>query len=210
MTHATTSPPTVLIPAVLPLAVLEAVRGLDRPAPDALDEFHGELSAKRLGLNRTVAMGIDRLERLGARGRVSSGELAALLKLVARRHDATLVFSDAGRRAARHALRRLSWGTRASLGLLPGGLRSRLGFAVAAGLAAPVLGLRLTRDRGVASAAPLGPGTQPESGSACTFYGSAVAELLRLLTDFDGAMLHVACLARGDAGCQWRSARPQP
>jgi hypothetical protein len=46
-----------------------------------------------------------------------------------------------------------------------------------------------------------------ESGPACTFYGAAVAELLRLLTDFDGAMVHVACRGRGDPACQWRSAR---
>jgi len=159
----------------LPLALLEAVRGLDRPAPDALDEYHDELSAKRLGLSRTVSLEIERLERLGARGRVTAGELAALLRLVARRHDAALVFSEAGRRAAR--------------------------------LAARVLGLDLRRDGSAAHADPLSGRVPPESGSACTFYGSAVAELLRLLTDFDGAMVHVECRSRGDAACHWRSAR---
>jgi hypothetical protein len=199
------------VPAVLPLVLLEALRGLDRPAPDALDEFHGELSAKRLGLNQTVATEIDRLERLGSRGRVPSGELTALLRLVARRQDAALVFSDAGRRAARRAVDGVSWRARAFLGLLPRSLRARLGFRVAGRLAGRMLGLALVRDASVAVAQPTGTGAAgPDSGSACTFYGAAVAELLRLLTDFDGAMVHVACRARGDADCQWRSARLHP
>jgi hypothetical protein len=201
---------TAPIPALLPLALLEAVRGLDRPTPDALDEYHDELSAKRLGLNRTVSLEIERLERLGTRGRVTTGELGALLRLVARRHDAALVFSDAGRRAARLAERQLSWGTRAALAVLPRPLRSRIGFSVTARLAARVLGLDLRRDGAAANAEPLAGWAPPESGSACTFYGSAVAELLRLLTDFDGAMVHVGCRSRGDAACHWRSARLHP
>jgi hypothetical protein len=210
VTIATPPLPTAPVPALLPLALLEAVRGLDRPAPDTLDEYHDELSAKRLGLNRTVSLEIERLERLGGRGRVTTSELAALLRLVARRHDAALVFSEAGRRAARRAARRLSWGTRAALAILPRPLRSLVGFAVAARLASRVLGLDLRRDGDAAGAEPLAGAAPPESGSACTFYGSAVAELLRLLTDFDGAMVHVGCRSRGDAACHWRSARLHP
>jgi hypothetical protein len=202
--------PTAPVPALLPLALLEAVRGLDRPAPDALDEYHDELSAKRLGLNRTISLEIERLARLGGRGRVTTGELGALLRLVARRHDAALVFSDGGRRAARLAVARLSWGSRAWLAVLPRPLRTRLGFSVAARVAARVLGLGLTRDGPAVSAEPLSGAAPPESGSACTFYGAAVAELLRLLTSFDGAMVHVACRTRGDAACHWRSARLHP
>ena len=42
-------------------------------------------------------------------------------------------------------------------------------------------------------------------GQACTFYGSALAEILRLLTGFEGAMAHERCRARGDDRCFWRA-----
>jgi hypothetical protein len=211
VTNATTVPSAAPVPAVLPLALLHAVRGVDRPAPDALDEFHPELTTKRLGLNRTVALEIDRLERMGPRGRVSAEELAALLRLVARRQDAALVFSDAGRRAARYGLQRLSWSGRVARRLLPRRLRWRLGFGAAARLSAQVLGIRLVREAGVVTGEPVVGAPPPERGSACTFYGAGIAELLRLLTNFDGAMIHDACTARGDATCRWRSARvPSP
>jgi hypothetical protein len=211
VTHAIAVSPTERVPAVLPLALLEAVRGLDRPVPDALDEVHGELTAKRLGLSRTVEVQIERLVRLGPRGRVSADELSALLRLVARRHDASLVFSEAGRRAARLALIRLPPGARTALNILPRPVRDRGGFALAARLAERVLGLRLARLDGIATASRLGAGggRDSESGPACAFYGAAMAELLRALTAFDGAMMHVACRARGDDGCRWRAA-PTP
>jgi hypothetical protein len=47
-------------------------------------------------------------------------------------------------------------------------------------------------------------------GAACGFYGAALVELLRLLVGYEGAMLHVACRARGAAGCEWRAAAPDP
>src|SRR5512134_2430836 len=138
---------------------------------------------------------------MGLRGRVSAGELAALLRLVARRQDAALVFSDAGRRAARHAMGRLSWSGRFARRLLPRRLRWRLGFGAAARLSAQVLGVRLVREAGVVTGEPVSGAAPPERGSPCTFYGAAIAELLRLLTDFDGAMVHDTCAAREDATC---------
>jgi hypothetical protein len=42
-------------------------------------------------------------------------------------------------------------------------------------------------------------------GAACTFYGSALGELLRVLTGFEGAMVHERCRGRGDAACRWRA-----
>ena len=43
------------------------------------------------------------------------------------------------------------------------------------------------------------------AGVGCGFYGSAMAEILRAVTDFDGAMFHVRCCSRGDSVCQWSS-----
>ena len=42
-------------------------------------------------------------------------------------------------------------------------------------------------------------------GSGCSFYGAALAELLRVLTGFEGAMNHERCRGRGDNSCVWRA-----
>jgi predicted hydrocarbon binding protein len=54
-------------------------------------------------------------------------------------------------------------------------------------------------------AAPLSIKAWP-GGEACSFYGSAFAELLRTLTGFEGTMRHEACSGRGDPACVWRAA----
>ena len=41
-------------------------------------------------------------------------------------------------------------------------------------------------------------------GTGCTFFGSALGELLRMLTGFEGAMIHDRCRARGDSACRWQ------
>jgi predicted hydrocarbon binding protein len=41
--------------------------------------------------------------------------------------------------------------------------------------------------------------------SACGFFGAALAELLRTFTDFDGALFHTECRARGATVCRWTS-----
>ena len=203
-----TPAPAADVSAVLPLAVLEALRGLDRPAPDAFDEVHGELTAKRLGLSRTVAAEIERLERLGRRGNgVAVAELAALLRLATRRQDAALVFSEAGRRAARHAVQQLPTVLRVGHSTLPDGLRRSLGHVLARRLAARVFGMALSLEAGVPVATLAESHARvAEPGAACGFFAAALAELLRQTTAFDGAMVHTACRGRGDAQCSWRAA----
>jgi hypothetical protein len=204
--------PQAGVPAALPLTLLESLRALDTPRRDALDDQPSELNAKRLGLNPTVEVEIARLTRLAARGgRVPGQEFAALQRLVARRPDAGLVFTDAGRRAARLAWGRAGTPVRIALGLLPGRARRALGARVASRLAAAAFGAQL-RSRGGIATATLGDGvavvTAP--GPACSFVGAGMAELLRILTGFDGAMLHVSCRARGDSSCTWSAASVQP
>ena len=43
-------------------------------------------------------------------------------------------------------------------------------------------------------------------GDGCYFYGALFAELLRVLSGFEGAMLHDRCRAKGDNTCYWRAA----
>jgi hypothetical protein len=199
------APPRAGVPAGLALALLEAVRAVDAPIPDDLDEPHGDLAAKRLGLSRTVENEIARLERLaGRRGTVPGQEFAALQRLVARRPDAALVFSEAGRQAARRAAALLPTRTRVLLRTLPGGAARAVGFRLARRLARREFGSDLTYEKGLPHAALAGDlMVVTEAGPACSFIGSALAELLRRVAGFEGAMVHTNCRARGADVCAW-------
>ncbi|HRP08525.1 MAG TPA: hypothetical protein PLL69_08555 [Gemmatimonadales bacterium] len=97
---------TSSIPALIPLALLEAVQNIDTPADDGLGALEHELAVKRLGLSPTVAAQIGRYrERAEVGDEIDRDEVLAVFRLVGRRPDAELVLADAGRRAARHAAR---------------------------------------------------------------------------------------------------------
>lgn len=189
------------------MSLLEAFRNLDTPVEDGLDELAGEIVAKRLGLSATVAAQIARYEgQVRRRAPVSLDEAVAVFRLAGRRPDAQLVFADAGRRAARYAARSGPVLARAGA-RLPGVLGRSIGAGAATRAAGRTLGLQLAIDD-QGAVAEVG---QPLSivaladGSGCGFYGAALAELLRLLTGFEGAMIHEHCRARGDATCRWRA-----
>jgi hypothetical protein len=193
--------------AIIPLALFEAVRALDLPTDDGLEEFHDELVVKRLGMNRTVLAQIQRYRDLArADKRVDGEEVAALLRLIGRRADAGLVFAEAGRRAGRLAAARVAPTLRLLRHLLPAGF----GRVLARRAAADVLGVSLGRDAAALTATmddPIALRATP-GGAACGFFGSGVAELLRIFTPFDGALLHDACRGRGDGQCHWRAGPP--
>jgi len=196
-----------VVHSILPLAVLEAVRNLDTPVEDGLAEFADELLVKRLGLSSTVAMQLTQYEALVRRDAgVDAAHVEALLRLVGRRPDADLVFADAGRRAARRAVRRLSGLSRLAAQLAP----NSLGYVAARRAARAVLGGDLRREQQVPVARvgdTLAVSATPD-GAACGVYGAAFAELLRLLVGFEGAMLHTACRTGGAPQCEWRAAPP--
>ncbi len=194
--------------SILPLAVLEAMRHLDSPRDEAAAEYVDELLKKRLGLSRTVAAQIARYELTVRRDEaVDPGELEQILRLVSRRPDASLVFADGGRRAARRAVDRLSASTRWATAHLPRFVRRAIGFRAARRCAGDVFGARLAR-KGPAAVLTVSSAAAVRAtpdGAACAFYAAAFAELLRQLVDFDGGMLHASCRARGDARCEWHS-----
>lgn len=193
----------------MPLAVLEAVRSLDLPTPDDLDEYHHELATKRLGMSSTVALQIDRYASLVAkRAHVQADEVVALLRLMGRRADAGLVFADAGRRAARHAHRRIRWPARWFWRMLPRSARDRVGFLLARRVVLNIFGIHLAREHNQILAVADDPASAHATpdGAACGLYSSAVAGVLRALTDFDGAVVHQTCRARGAAQCRWDTA----
>ncbi|MFI5235507.1 MAG: hypothetical protein ACHQXA_07350 [Gemmatimonadales bacterium] len=200
--------PAAEIDAILPLSLLEAMRNVDTPVEDGLEELAGEIVAKRLGLSPTVAAQIARYDwAAGRNAPVSLEEALAVFRLVGRRPDADLVFADAGRRAARRAAREAGIAPRALLELVPVAFARPLGLALARRLARRVFGGELfLKDAGASARVPqpLGLEDVPDGG-ACGFYGAAFGELLRGLTGFEGAMRHVSCQSRGDPSCQWRA-----
>jgi predicted hydrocarbon binding protein len=198
-----------VVHSIVPLAVLEAVKNLDTPVEDGLSEFAEELLSKRLGLSPTVAMQLREYEGMVRRDApADQAHVEALLRLVGRRPDADLVFADAGRRAARRAVRRLFPLTRMAARATP----RLFGYMAARRAARAVLAAELKRESHVPVARvtdSLALHATPD-GAACGLYGAAFTELLRLLVGFEGAMLHVSCRATGGGECEWRAAPPDP
>ena len=194
------------VPALIPLSLLQALRNLDAPLDDGLEELASEMVAKRFGLSDTVAAQIERYEEAVEHGdEVPRDEALGVLRLVGRRADAQLAFADAGRRAARHAAKAAGRGARTLIRVAPGGMSRKVGFRTASRASARTLGIEL-RGAGRAVEArveeSLTVAAIPD-GEACVFVGSMLAELLRLLAGMEGAMTHDRCAARGDAVCVW-------
>lgn len=196
-------------PALIPLSLLEAIRNLDTPVEDGLDELAEEIVVRRLGLSPTVAAQIQRYRQAAERGgAVELDETVSVLRLVGRRGDATLVFADAGRRAARYAARIRGRPSRTLAKVSPRAIARRLALRSASRLARTVFGGELrsrSQDVEVRMDEPLSIVALP-TGEACVFYGSVYQELLRDLTGFEGALIHERCRARGEDACLWRTA----
>jgi hypothetical protein len=199
------------VDAVIPLSLLEAIRNLDTPLDDGLAaELASETIAKRLGLSTTVAAQIERYrEMMDRRDPVSAEEATQVFRLVGRRPDATLVYADAGRRAARYAARgKAGRPLGPVVRVLPRALRRSLGVRRARRVAGQVFLVELVPDpAGLAARLTDTLATRSgHEGNGCYFYTALLAELLRVTSEFEGSMVHERCLARGDDACRWRAA----
>lgn len=195
---------------IIALSVLEAVRASDLAKgapPDAADAGQ---EAIKLGRTTSVAVQIERYSSMARHSEaLTSEELTALFTLVSRRPDADLVFADAGRRAGRHAARQAPGFLRAVRKGLPRGLRERLGRRLIRHAAARVFALDVGRD-GEGAVALEGCGAHAvQGGRPCGVYGSALAELCRIFTTFDGAYFRNSCRARGSVNCRWSTTQQQ-
>jgi hypothetical protein len=201
--------PKPSVSALIPLSLLEAIRNLDTPVEDGLDELAEEIAVRRLGLSPTVAAQIQRYRQSADRGvGVDVDETVSVFRLVGRRGDASLVFADAGRRAARYAAKTRGRTSRTLVKLSPRPLARRLALRSVARLARTAFDGELKSRANVVElrmGSPLSIMALP-TGEACLFYGSAYLEMLRALTGFEGALLHARCRSRGDADCHWHTA----
>jgi hypothetical protein len=209
ISSARTPVPKPSVAALIPLSLLEAIRNLDTPVEDGLDELAEEIMVRRLGLSPTVAAQIQRYRQSGARrSGVELDEAVSVFRLVGRRPDAALAFADAGRRAARYAIKGRGRSAGPLLTLSPASVGRRLALRKLARLTESVFGGNLqssSQDVEISMSTPLSIVALP-GGEACPFYGSAYLEMLRALTGFEGALLHVQCRSRGDADCRWHTA----
>ena len=110
------------VDALLPLALLEAVRLVDAPDGDLEAELVPELRNKRLGLSETVYAQVRRYAEAVRRAqRIPFEEAVALARLVGRRTDAEVVFRSAGRFLAKEAFAQISpfWSCARKISAMP-------------------------------------------------------------------------------------------
>jgi len=199
---------TDTVDALLPLSLLEAVRGVDSPHDDLDTEYVPELRNKRLGLSETVYAQIQRYTAAVKRSqRAPQEEAVALARLIGRRADAHEVFLSAGRILAQQSLESGSAVTRRVILVLPSLLARPLALREARRIASRYLNGTVRRVGGslllevpVSVTVDSGP---KESG--CAYYESVLRELVRTLVGGPGAVEHVRCVARGERVCEWRA-----
>lgn len=195
------------VDALLPLSLLESVRGADTPE-DTEAEYVHELRNKRLGLSDTVYAEIQRYTDDAKKNRRVGNEKAlAIAKLIGRRPDAEAVFRSAGRRLAGEMYDSISGTRRGLVRLLPAFIARPLALSGARRVARRYLNGSLSRVGGyiMLSVGESATANTAPRGIGCTFYEANLGELLRLLVDGGGAIEHVRCMDRDEGSCEWRA-----
>ncbi len=196
------------VDALVPLALLEAVRLVDAPDGDLEAELVPELRNKRLGLSETVYAQVRRYNEAVRRSqRIPFDEAVALARLVGRRTDAEVVFRSAGRYLANGSYARVAPLARAVMRTVPGMLARPTALRHMRRIAVRYLGGSVARVGSsvllsVPSSVTLDTGPR-ETG--CSFQEATLRELLKLLVDGAGAVDHVRCASRGEGVCEWRA-----
>lgn len=196
--------------AIIPFVVLEALRAADGQQAAVVDEGYGVDSAVRFGRTQSVAAQITRYGRLVRNGaRVDASEVSGLLRLVARRRDASLLFAEAGRRAgAWAAASHVAPMWRLCMWASPRFARQRIGSAIARRTARDLFDVELHPDQTALWQDSSGVNSEIPGVKACDVYRAATAELLRRFTEFDGALFDVTCTCEGAEACRWSATPP--
>lgn len=200
-------PPTVN--ARIPLSLLEAVRRKDTPETDTEEEeYVQELRNKRLGLSDTVYQQIRRYSDAAKRGHaIPYAEATGLGTLIGRRPDAAELFDNAGKILANDVYEAISGTLRKTIRVVPSIVARPLALSQVRQFTSRFFDGTLTRS-GSSLALTITDSVTVNSGPhsvGCTYYASALRELLRLLLSGGGLVDHVSCLQRGDKRCEWRA-----
>ncbi len=194
------------VQARVALALLEAVRDRDQPGERLDDENVSVTLPRRFGLSEVVDSQIRRYRHEARRGRrIPEPEVRDLIRLVARRPDASRVFHEVGRSLTvaegAPAWRRVL-PERFVLDMARKRIRRRLSALFGGEFLFAARGpFQLTATRELLVEAD-------PKGGACAL----VAGLSQAVVDVYGStprrVSHVACRARGDGQCIWELAEP--
>ncbi len=195
--------------ARIPLSLLEAVRRIDTPEIDTEEtEYVHELRNKRLGLSDTVYQQIRRYSDAVKRGQgIWYGEATGLATLIGRRPDAEDLYDSAGKILANEVYQAISTARRSTIRMMPALIGRPLALRELSQIAIKIFRGTLTRSgRFLTLSIPYSvTANSIQSSLGCTYYASALRELLRLLIQSGGSVDHVHCLKRGDTSCEWRA-----
>lgn len=193
---------------LVPLALLEAVRTVDLPEGDLETEYVEELRTKRFGLSDTVHAQIRRYHEAVKRGiRPAVDEAVGISRLIGRRPDAEAVFREAGRNIARRTYERVPAPLRRLTRVLPSLFARPLALGQIRRIGQRYFGGEVRR---VGASIHLEVRESVTLDSAakqagCTFYESALRELMQQLVVGVGSVEHVRCASRGEGTCEWRA-----
>ncbi|HXG71922.1 MAG TPA: hypothetical protein VNJ04_15040 [Gemmatimonadaceae bacterium] len=193
--------------ALVPLSLLEAVRSIDTPEGDDV-EYVQEHRNKRLGLSDTVIAQIRRYKDAMKRGQeIVVPEAMGISKLIGRRDDADGIFVRGGTGVAAKMYELIPFSRRKLIHILPGFAGRPLAFNQLQAVTLRYLGGTITK---AGSSLVLSVTESVTQGSAprslgCTYYESALREMLKLLVSGSGMVDHARCLDRGDGVCEWRA-----
>lgn len=199
---------TATVDPLLPLSLLEAVRTVDLPRGEFETEFVHELRNKRLGLSDTIFAQMKRYsEQVRRKQQATTAEAVALATLIGRRPDAEAVFREGGRTLARHAYQNISPVTRKLMRTLPAILSRPIALRHARRITGRYAGGTIRR---VGSSILLEVPNSVTRDTApklagCSYYESALRELMQLLVGGVGAVEHVRCASRSEGTCEWRA-----
>jgi len=193
--------------ARIPLSLLEAIRRIDTPDDQIDAEYVPELRNKRLGLSDTVYTQIRRYSEATKRGqKIPFAEASGLGTLIGRRPDSHALFMSAGQILASDIYNAISGFKRAMM-KAPRFISRPIAFKQLRSISETFFGGTLERtgsfllltipDSVTVNGAP--------DSEGCTFYESALRELLHLLINGGGQVDHVHCVQRDDGACEWRA-----
>ncbi|MBT8477494.1 MAG: hypothetical protein KJO06_01160 [Gemmatimonadetes bacterium] len=188
------------------LVLLESLRDVDTP-PEVLEDeaFHISLP-RRLGLSEVIDGQMRRYVDMRKRRRqLEASEFLDLLRLIARRPDARMVFEAAGDRLGSEYISRTPRTTGLARRLAPARLRQRSLLRhlrrVAESLS-PGSAIRSDRVDPSISVAQCLPAVADDSGSACGMITAAFTACAHGLGE-STPVRHPHCESRGDDRCLW-------